>query len=48
MWKQFPIVIDNAPFYYYPDVKQIYFVDRNAYIKLNLVGGKVRFLGMEW
>jgi hypothetical protein len=22
MWKQFPIVIDNAPFYYYPDVKQ--------------------------
>jgi hypothetical protein len=29
-----------------PDVKQIScYGDRNAYIKLNLVGGKARFLG---
>lgn len=40
--KQFPIVIDNAPiFTINPDVKQIScYGDRNAYIKLNLVGGK--------
>jgi hypothetical protein len=36
------------PPFYQPDVKQIScYGDRNAY-KLNLVGGKARFLGMEW